>query len=431
MNFEETLKKSYDLDALSAIGERKILLNKLYSEVERSPSSRKKLVEYKFAFQHWNYFVGQKNKEDQNDEEFEILSIPPFQSSRWDFKKWRENSRIRSLSKGDTHLRYKNLVLQPGDLFLASPHLESAGLFTIFSEPESFSAHLAVYCHLNYQDKYFPALIEVYEKGVRAVPLDTFLAPHFSNHCEILRFNDVTNEHLEVINENALKTLSKGKGYSFNTDDRDEHYFTCTRLVKEIFSTLPINVEVKRSEFSCPKKTRNLHLIDFTFKDILEPCDFLDSNVTSYVGRVDNEEFLHDLLCYISVHQYVEIFKEYDLNPYLEKKSFRTINFCSNQIANQNVLGLIFSKVFGYSFDNFPRGPLKLLSYYYFTEPRIIKFSKQIKNELFSMIERDEYFNLFEFLESKEFIELCEKYSTTFKQLFSRNRLPHPSHSTR
>jgi hypothetical protein len=351
-------------------------------------------------------------------EDFPKLKVKPFKHSAIKFKDWSFQKEFFDYSFCPRGVLYRGLEFISGDLLMVSPALESGGLFTVFSEPDSFSAHLAIFVMLDKQGTYLPSVLEIHEHGVRALPLCHYLSPEFSTYVEVIRDPQMEKAPLEKISEISFRLIDECQGYSFQTDDRDHKHFTCTRLATELRQRLGLPKVEAKSTFTIQSYRRNLDHLEFKFKTILEPNDFLVTEGFEFVGVVDNQLLHFEVLSRISINAYLKLFASESLSLNKLGLLMKLFLFCTENIQQKNRLGKILATVFGYSLENFPQGSKELLSYFYFTDKKITKLAKKLNKKVYHLLRRPYFFDLEEFEASAEMQALLKEEASCLKNLF-------------
>ncbi len=432
-------------------------LNQAYQLLERRLESRDLVTQTKFALQKWRedyltlliekkprdlyeqllelgvYLHGDDLEtlasllsskqlttlEKKQGEQFPKLKVKPFKKSRLRFKKWSTDQRFYDYTYHERGVNFRGLNLESGDILMVSPTLESGGLFTVFSSPDSFSAHLAIFVMLKVGTRFLPAVIEIHEHGVRSLPLSHYCDPCFSTYIEVMRDPLVSTKPLEDISKVSFELIAECQGYSFQTDDRDEKHFTCTRLATELWRRLALSSIAAKSSFDIQSFRTNLDHLEFKFKKILEPNDFLVDENFIFVGLIDNQQLYFEVTGRISINAYLHLFSSFELDLKKLGPILKIFLFCTEKIQEGRLLGRFIASLFGYSFSNFPRGSKELLSYFYFTDKKITKLAQKIIYDLHRLLRQRLFlFDLKNFEDSEDVQSLLRKNSNCLKNLF-------------
>lgn len=344
--------------------------------------------------------------------------IGPFKKSHCTFERWSKNSEFSNYKISGNNISFRGLELRPGDILMVSPTLETGGLFTVFSTPDSFSAHVAFIAVLNYSGKAFPSVVEIHEHGLRAVPLSTYFAGDFSTYIEVIRLNEINESHYDKINSFYFKNLPVCHGYSFHTDDRDDNHFTCTRVINELLAYLDLPLFKQTSIYQNEKLIRNLHHLNFKFDNILEPNDILINPRATFIGTIDNQNLSFEVSGRLAVNYYCHMLSTKTLD--LKKLSlfYQILFYFTKVIQSGNVLGKIIGWIFGYNSKNFPKGSAELLSYFYIVDPQLTKMAKLILKETEQLIEEETHFSIYSFENRAEVVALLKKHSHLLNSSF-------------
>lgn len=299
------------------------------------------------------------------------LKITANRSSAWPFEKWQNIKEFSEYEFEGDGVRYRGVFFRPGDIVLSNVNLDGNGLYTALADPKSFCSHSAVFAILQDQHRRFPALIETFEKGVRAVPLNVFLGPRFSSYTEVYRHRSLGAGHVERVNQAALEATRSVNGYNFDTEDRDRTYMSCSSVGRFLLQDAGLDRIQTKSHIRHPQIQKNLGELGYTFFRFFAPVDYLLDEKLSFVGWIDNNQFDRLLARELIESHFRHIFSQKEISvgkfPFMSRINYWGIG----QMRRRTPLGKIISLVEGFDHVNLPKGPDRLLSVITLAEAQI------------------------------------------------------------
>jgi hypothetical protein len=157
------------------------------------------------------------------------IKIKPERVSKWPYAKWRELTDFSKYAIKNDCVTYRGLQINPGDVFCCETTIDSGGIFASAYDANFKFTHVGVYVPLVHEGKTFPAICEIHEHGVRAVPLSTFLAPEYITFAEHYRPKAKINP--TMLHAVVQDLLSRDTHFDFIGDSRAGEGFTCSSLI--------------------------------------------------------------------------------------------------------------------------------------------------------------------------------------------------------
>lgn len=325
------------------------------------------------------------------------LRIQANRSSAWPFRRWKRNPAFGNYEFQGDGVNFRGLHFRPGDVLLANVNIDGNGVYTTLSDPTRFSSHAAVFAILTDGDRRYPAVIETYEKGVRAVPLNVFLGPGFCAYVEVYRHQHLDELHTRAVNASALDMLTRVQGYNFDSKSDDRDYVSCCSVGRLLHIDAGLEPAAWKSRIQHPQIQANLERLGYTYFDFFAPVDYvLDPNFRC-IGWVDNHQF-DNLLARELVEGY---FRELFMNRRLNLDRFpwmgRVNRWGIGHIRRQSPLGKAIGLVEGFDHRSLPRGPDALMAVIVLAEAQLGRCIRRTKRWLAGLDYPSEYFSLREF----------------------------------
>lgn len=369
------------------------LIENRYANLPRSLLSAPDLRELKFMVQHWRFLTAQYVKEkggvfDRSERTQpgpkEILPIPPVLGSKFPFHKWTQQKglSVSSYDFRDGQIEFRGLKLRTGDILFVDANIEGAdGLFSSLSDNASLATHLGMVVFIETEGNLFPSVVEIHKFGLRAVPLNVFLSPHFANYLEVYRSKDSGSVGWEnSLSRETLKFLSTPHAYDLWGKEDDPRNLTCTTTGLHLLKAVGAAVPKNRSQFRFGKIASNLKILGHKVDEVLLPTDFIrDSNFTM-VGVLDHRQWNRSIVHELMVGYMVNRLDSSDLNPESFPLSFRINRWGLTQMEKGTWVGNLFIRLFGFTADNLPRGPKDLMALYEVVEKELRKIDRRLSD---------------------------------------------------
>lgn len=326
-----------------------------------------------------------------------ILDIRANRSSAWPFRRWKRKPEFSIYDFDGDGVNFRGLHFRPGDILLANVNIDGNGVYTTLSDPTRFSSHAAVFAILEDGGRRYPAVIETYEKGVRAVPLNVFLDAKFCAYVEVYRHKELQEPQTYVVNRSALTMLDRVRGYNFDSKADDRDYVSCCTVGRLLHIDAGLEPASWKSRIQHPGIQTNLEKLGYTFFDFFAPVDYLLDANFRIVGWVDNHQF-DDLLARELVEGYFrELFMTRRLNPERFPLMARVNRWGIRHIRRRSPLGRTIGLVEGFDHQSLPKGPDPLMAVITIAEAQLGRAIKRTKQWLKDLDHTPEYFSLGEF----------------------------------
>ncbi len=326
------------------------------------------------------------------------LQIVANRSSSWPYERWRKIGRYGAYRFDGDGVQYRGILFRPGDVLLANVNLDGNGIYTALSDPRGFSSHSAFFAILQDAAGRYPAVIETYEKGVRAVPLNVFLGPRFSAYVEVYRYRELSSHHTERINAAALAIMREVNGYNFDSEDTDRQYMSCTSVGRFLHSDAGLRPVETKSYIRDPQIVSNLERLGYTCFSFFAPVDYMLDEKLQCVGWVDNNQFQSLLARELVDRKFRSLFSKSRLNPERFPSRYRVNLWAIGQIRRGTLVGRLISMIEGFDKVNLPKGPDTLLAVITLAEAQLGRSIRKTEQLLSGLTTRYSHFDLDEFL---------------------------------
>lgn len=291
------------------------------------------------------------------------LEIEVNRDSPWPFERWREDERFAAYHFEDGGVRYRGLHLKPGDLLLPNVNLDGNFVYSALSEPKGFCPHSALFAILEHDGRRYPAVVETYEKGLRAVPLCVFLNERYISYVEVYRHRDFEDDHARRASEILGGAIERARGYNFDTTDADDVYVCCTSVTQQFYAALGLE-EVREIGAIRDEGIRaNMQALDYPFLDaFLTPIDFVLCAHLDFVGHVDNGQPARLFAREFVERRFRHCFSTGRIDPDRMPLHARLNHFGIRHMRARTMLGRLVSRIMGFDHSNLPKGPDRILA---------------------------------------------------------------------
>jgi len=307
----------------------------------------------------------------------QCLDIKPIVPTKHLDNNWRTNPELSRYHYTQEGIVFRGIELKPGDIMITNLNIDSDGIYSALCSPKSFASHAGFFVMLTHGNKTFPAVLEIYQHGLRAIPANVFLSEKFSSYTEVYRIKTPKKLDYETLNTEGKKLLQSVKGYNFNTEDQNPHYLTCAQLGRQLYQNAGIVPITAKSAIEHPQIQTNLAKFGVNYKSVLAPMNFAIDQRMELVGTVDNNQLTDSLAHMLVKHRFFDYVSTKEINLLKLPKLYQYNLWSVNKIQNNHWFGCILRKAKGFNKDNFPRGPEGILALAKVIEPIIGKINKQ------------------------------------------------------
>ncbi len=367
-------------------------IQRAYGALPRAEVPLDELRELKFAMQHWltmthRYLATLGDKTGLMTEAVgptRTLPIAPVFGSAWPYERWAVGGDF-ALEKydyeGDGVVNFRGIPFRSGDLVAIDQNVASGdGNFTSLLEEPRLASHTGLFVILERGGRRYPSVLDVHEKGLRAVPLSIYVHPNFANHIEVLRPKVVPPGWTELIETASARFLGEPHAYDLWTLEEDPRYVTCTVAPLHLYRQTGASVPIHRGTVSRGLLKENLELLGFKADKFLVATDYLRDPGFSWVGMFSamriEQTVINDIF---SSHMgYTLRRKKFDPSKF--PWMYHVNRWALRQMGSSwNPIGWAFRSAFGFTSENFPTGPANMIALYKEWEGRLEKGGKWLR----------------------------------------------------
>ena len=290
-----------------------------------------------------------------------VLPVQANSRSRWPFSRWCDDPQFSEYLFENNKVLYRGIEFMPGDVLLTNTNRDGNGIYIINGIPAGHFPHSGFYALLSHQGRQIPCVMETYEFGVRAVPLNTFLHPRFSSYVEVHRHRDISAEHDAAINACARFLMENTKGYNFDTEDPNRDYVSCTTIGQFMFQDAGLKPITRRSR-SDPEIAKNLAKVGYNSERMLYPIDYARDPIMRCVGWVDNHHGNRLLARWFVERELSRQLATRDLDTGAVPLHSKLNRWAIRQVRAQTMLAKPLEAITGFDQYSLPKGPDALLA---------------------------------------------------------------------
>lgn len=291
------------------------------------------------------------------------LKIQANRASRWRLERWLAIPAFSEYAFEGEGVRFRGLEFRPGDVILANVNLDGNFIYSAYPDPKCVFPHAAVVVFFLREGRRYPAVVETYERGVRAVPLAVFLNARFLAYAELFRHRDVRPDHAGPLAEAAEAMVRDTRGYNARSWDDDRAYLSCTSVGRFLLEDVGVGGVGPRSRIAHPRVRENLLAVGYgDFDPFFAPVDYLTNPLLSFQGVVDNGQFLRLLARELVERRFRRLFEERRLVPDRLPLMNGVNRFVLRHVRGRSALAPLVTLASGWTARNLPKAPDALLA---------------------------------------------------------------------
>ncbi len=279
------------------------------------------------------------------------------------FESWKSRAEFgpAAYKREGTGISFRGQHLESGDVLMTNLSSDSDGVYSTLTDRRNNFSHVAVFVMLPGD---FPAVLEIHDEGVRAVPLKFFLSDRFSSYVEIYRFAELDAQKRAELGKAALDLTHESHGFDFYVDDTQTKYLTCALTAANLFRRVGL-APIEGTTYYDPLTYPNLVILGVTStagRRLLLPDDYMKSPRLKLVGVVDNGRFDRVVARALVRDRVQDLWRTHDLDVHNFPYDYAIYHFAVNSIQTNSWIAPVFLKFLGFRQDNFPHGSITFLS---------------------------------------------------------------------
>lgn len=276
-------------------------------------------------------------------------------------KKMEKNLDYYNYTMIENEVLYRGLRLRSGDILFNHTSDKPAGMFTAVNEKPSVFSHVAMIVILNAAKGRLPLVMDMYERGVRLIPLHHFFGPKVINYGEVFRQKNPPPDLEEQIDRNVKELIKEVHPYDLV--GREERVaLSCAELIPYMFERLG-QEKIALHDRIEERIYNNILKFGFFERQYLTPNDILYDQRLEYVGYIDNSpSWMEVVVNDIIIDLFREKMRERNINDY---KNFRrkVSEWMIKSMKNKDsLLGHALLRWSGFKVETFPVGDTGLMS---------------------------------------------------------------------
>ncbi len=290
------------------------------------------------------------------------LPIEGVKGSDWPLSRWESDKEFYNYQFEGDEVLFRGLRLRSGDVFLNHPIEKPVGIFTAISEKRTVFSHGAMIVFIHNKWGRLPVVVDLHERGIRAVPLHHYFGSKVIGYGEVFRMQNTARD-FEFQIDRAVKELMRVEHPYDLTGSEDRKALSCVEMISYVLELM-----------GEPKLQMTNQIRDNIYKNILRlgklsqqkfqtSNDVLLDSRFSYVGYIDNTQSLEVQL---SNELLLDLFREkMDQKIMKNSKSLSRLfgEIAIDQVRNKKSLfGGFILGLTGFTRETFPVGDPGLLT---------------------------------------------------------------------
>lgn len=382
-NYDQLINES-KYDAIKKLGSLNIRLN--YQEVNylwsNTESSILNSIEWtKLVAKSIEGLRGLKYIQDDFKSMFHKLSGPdtdikiyPEKKSKFKFDRWKHLRVYKNNKFEEDEFFYKNCNLKTGDILCCDTNVVAGGMYSYAIFVDTVYIHAAIFVMIDN----IPSIVEIHEKGVRAVPVSRFFSKDFNLNIDIYR----CTENLSIVQKNKIKLIAyelviRDNGFDFENNNLNHDYFSCCSLIEYIYTSVGIQIDLPSYSYS-KYGVQAMAEMGVLVNRVVLPTSILESDKFKLVGYWDNDEFSKGLLNHYTCSLFSSLFSTRELK-FSRMGSFNVFLLSiGNYIDNTSFVRRLLIILFGFNSRNFPKASFKLIIFSLILDRKLKNISKSL-----------------------------------------------------
>jgi hypothetical protein len=272
---------------------------------------------------------------------------------------------LQSYQFDGQRVTYRGTQFESGDVLLTNQSSDSDGLFSTLLAGEINFSHAALFILLDFDGQKYPAVIEMNEDGIRAVPLKALLSAQFNSYVEIFRSRSpLSSEEKTSLENSAAQMLEEDHAFDIFQDAEQTKYLNCARTISEIFLRAGLIAIPGASYYHSRtfKNLKTLGIFSSANKFFLMPDDYARSDRFYLIGLIDNAQFHQMLARHLMRSRIQEIWRQNLLAPSQFPLEYKLNKFVISSVQKNTWFSGLLLRFLRIDRARFPSGPVTFMS---------------------------------------------------------------------
>lgn len=238
----------------------------------------------------------------------EVLPIRPLFGNEWTFERWSQREGQGDYTVEGDAVWFRGRRFESGDFFLVDMRTEIGSALAAITDSETWIPHFSILILLERAGKKFPAVLEMYGHGLRAIPLNSFLSPRFSSYIEVYRLKQRPQGFASELDRIAKQMLTEPLRYDFYNDNRSPNALNCADLGTRVLERAGVDPIAPSTRLRDGVGKNFLWPLEMNFPEVfLHPASYVQSPRVEFVAVIDNGNLELDLARQVLVHELAKI----------------------------------------------------------------------------------------------------------------------------
>lgn len=313
------------------------------------------------SFENHAHLLGSQNQTEYVAPR-KTLPIEGVRGSDWPLARWAKQKEFYRYQFEGDELLFRGFRLRSGDVILNHPMEKPGGLFTALFEERGLYAHSAVLVFLRGPWGRLPAVIDVHERGVRAVPLHSYFDSKVLSFGEIYRWRNRPADFESRLPSAVQKLMAVEHPYDL-TGSEDRKALSCLEMVDYLWELADLEGIKLESLIKAPIFKNLLRFGKIEKALVPMPNDIVRDPRFEFVGAFDNGL---DARALIVNEVYIDLFREAMVTRVAKENQdlykIFTYVLISQMRSKRSLFGGFLLRATGFNRQNFPAGDPGVLS---------------------------------------------------------------------
>jgi len=333
------------------------------------------------------------------------LNIKPLKPSQWSYQRWSMTTLNAEYCYREDGVFLKGHLFKSGDMLLMNQNFDDDGVYATTIDQGRYVSHISFVVFIKDHKKVIPAVLEIHEHGIRAIPLYVAISRKIATYLEIFRLKRKPALFSQNLSKTARLLLTQIHPYTFTYNSESPESVNCAEVGKLLFEFMGPFFIKAQAHLHRPLKEKFLEF-GLTGSTILTPTDYVLNQNLQIIGVIDNDFFSQTLVREIVVRRLRDRFMMEFFHWKRFKRKYFLMILIVYLIKKGGLSGEFLRNLSGFPKHLFPTGGAELLIFSKHLSLMVKNTVRKISNNPIFSIQGLTPFSILEFEGNQEVIEV-------------------------